>query len=151
MPDAIVFAAGGVDVAAGGVTAEAGGVALGPGGGIVRVPDVIVAAAGGVVVAAGGVAAEASGAALVPGAIFIAALGIATVAAMTPSFFSPFASASPAEEEGGAPPDGQAVALQSGRARAAGSASKGPFALKRGKTDEALVLGFSKAQPVKQA
>ena len=57
----------------------------------------------------------------------------------------------PAEEEGGTPPDGQAVALQSGKARAAGSASKGPFTLKRCKTDEALVLGLSKAQPLKQA
>ena len=133
MPNAIVAAAGGVDVAAGGVTAEAGGVALGAGGGIALVPDAVVvaagcvtaggvalvpgtgggialvpdaifAAAGGVVVAAGGVTAEASGAALVPGAIFIAALGIATVAAMTPSFLSPFASASSAEEEGGTPP-----------------------------------------------
>ena len=47
--------------------------------------------------------------------------------------------------------DRQAVALQSGKARAAGSASKGPFTLKRCKTDEALVLGLSKAQPVKQA
>jgi hypothetical protein len=47
--------------------------------------------------------------------------------------------------------DGQAVALQSGKARAAGSASKGPFTLKRCKTVKALVLGLSKAQPVKQA
>ena len=46
---------------------------------------------------------------------------------------------------------GQAVALQSGKARAAGSASKGPFTLKRCKTVKALVLGLSKAQPVKQA
>ena len=47
--------------------------------------------------------------------------------------------------------DGQAVALQSGKARAADSASQGPFTLKRCKTVEALVLGLSKAQPVKQA
>ena len=98
-PDAVV-------VAAGCATAGAGGVARvpGTGGGIALVPDAIVAAAGGVVVAAGGVTAEAGGVALVPGAIFIAALGIATVAAMTLSFLSPFASASPAEEEGGTPP-----------------------------------------------
>ncbi len=47
--------------------------------------------------------------------------------------------------------DRQAVALPSGKARAAGPASKGPFTLKRCKTDEALALGLSKAQPVKQA
>jgi hypothetical protein len=42
VPNAIVAAAGGVDVAAGGVTAEAGGVALGAGGGSALVPDAVV-------------------------------------------------------------------------------------------------------------
>ncbi len=47
--------------------------------------------------------------------------------------------------------DGQAVVLQSGKARAAGSTSKGQFALKRFNAVKALVLGLFKAQPVKQA
>ena len=47
--------------------------------------------------------------------------------------------------------DGQAVALQLGKARAAGSTSKGRFALKRFNTVTGLVLGLFKAQPVRQA
>ena len=47
--------------------------------------------------------------------------------------------------------DGQAVALQTGKARAAGSTSKGPSTLRRCKTVKALVLGLSKAHSVKQA
>ncbi len=46
--------------------------------------------------------------------------------------------------------DGQAVALQCGEARAAGSTSKGRSALKRN-TVSGLVLGLFKAQPAKQA
>ena len=47
--------------------------------------------------------------------------------------------------------DGQAVVLQSDKARAAGTTSKGQFALKHFNTVEALVLGLSRAQLVKQA
>jgi hypothetical protein len=45
---------------------------------------------------------------------------------------------------------GQAVVLQSGKARTAGSTSKGHFTLKHFNTGEALVLGLLAAQPVKQ-
>ena len=45
---------------------------------------------------------------------------------------------------------GKAVVLQSGKARTAGSASKGHFTLKHFSTGEALMLGLLAAQPVKQ-
>jgi hypothetical protein len=45
--------------------------------------------------------------------------------------------------------DGQAVALQLGKARKAGSTSKGQFALKHLDAIKGLVLGYFKAQPVK--
>jgi hypothetical protein len=48
------------------------------------------------------------------------------------------------------PIDGQAVALQLGKARTAGPTSKGQFALKRFNAINGLVLGLFKAQPVKQ-
>ena len=47
--------------------------------------------------------------------------------------------------------DGQAGALQLGKARAAGSTSKGRFALKLLNTVAGLVLGLLKAQLAKQA
>jgi hypothetical protein len=46
--------------------------------------------------------------------------------------------------------DGQAVALQLGKARTAGSTGKGQFALKRFNPIKGLVLGLFKAQPFKQ-
>jgi hypothetical protein len=47
--------------------------------------------------------------------------------------------------------DGQAVVLQSDKARAAGASSKGQFALKHFNTVSVLVLVLSPAQLVKQA